>query len=68
MQEYKNGRIVVRFNEYLCGHAGECVRGLPLVFDPSRDPWIDVSAASPEAIADVIRRCPTGALECDPIK
>ncbi|MGZ8218138.1 (4Fe-4S)-binding protein [Methylomagnum sp.] len=48
MQEYKNNRIIVRFNEYLCGHAGECVRGLPVVFEPSKDPWIDVNAASPE--------------------
>jgi uncharacterized Fe-S cluster protein YjdI len=34
------------------------------VFDPSRDPWIDVNAASPEAIAEIVRRCPSGALSC----
>lgn len=68
MQEYKNDRIIVRFDEYLCGHAGECVGGLPGVFQPSKDPWIDVNAASPEEIAEVINRCPTGALSCDPVE
>jgi uncharacterized Fe-S cluster protein YjdI len=62
MQEFKNDRITLRFDASLCCHAGECVRGLPAVFDPSRDPWIDVNAASPEAIAEIARRCPSGAL------
>lgn len=64
MQEFKNDRITLRFDAALCSHAGECVRGLPAVFDPSRDPWIDVNAASPEAIAEIVRRCPSGALSC----
>lgn len=68
MQEFKNNRIIVRFDENVCRHAGECVRGLPAVFDPSKDPWIDVNAASAEEIAEVVRRCPSGALSCKPIE
>jgi uncharacterized Fe-S cluster protein YjdI len=66
MQEFKNNRITLRFDETRCCHAGECVLGLPAVFDPSKDPWIDVNAASVEEIAEVVRRCPSGALSCEP--
>lgn len=64
MQEFKNTKIVVRFDGNLCCHAGECVRGLPSVFDPAKEPWIDVDAASAEEIAAVVQRCPSGALSC----
>ncbi len=49
-----------------CRHYAECVRGLPEVFDPSRRPWIRADLAPPAAIAEVIRRCPTGALHYGP--
>jgi uncharacterized Fe-S cluster protein YjdI len=45
-----------------CRHYAECVRGLPQVFDPTRRPWIRADLADPNAIAEVVRRCPTGAL------
>ena len=32
MQEYKNDKLVVRYDPAICIHAGECVRGLPSVF------------------------------------
>jgi uncharacterized Fe-S cluster protein YjdI len=40
----------------------ECVRGLPQVFDPTRRPWIRADLADTQAVAEVARRCPTGAL------
>ena len=42
MQEYKNENVAVRYDPKICIHAGECVRGLPSVFDVSKKPWIDV--------------------------
>lgn len=62
MQEYKNNQVIVRFDPHVCVHAGECVRGLPKVFDVAREPWVDVGGATPEDIAEVIQRCPSGAL------
>lgn len=62
MQEYENAKLIVRFDPQVCIHAGACLRGLPAVFDASRDPWIDIDAAPAEAIADTIGRCPSGAL------
>ena len=59
---YEADNIVVEYDAARCIHVGECVRGLPAVFDPKRRPWIDPSAASPDAVAEVVRRCPTGAL------
>ncbi len=62
MQEYKNRQVIVRFDPHVCLHAGECVRGLPAVFDTSKEPWIDVDGASSEEIAEVVECCPSGAL------
>lgn len=59
---YESDGIVVEYDLKRCIHSAECVRGLPAVFDPGRVPWIDPSRAGTEEIADVVRRCPTGAL------
>jgi len=65
MQTYGNQRIVIRYDPQICCHAGECVRGLPQVFDISKQPWVNVDGADPESIAEVIQRCPSGALSCE---
>ena len=38
------------------------MRGLPNVFDPDVRPWIQPQNAAADAVAEVVRRCPTGAL------
>ena len=38
------------------------MRGLPAVFNPDARPWIQPENAPAEAVADVVRLCPTGAL------
>jgi uncharacterized Fe-S cluster protein YjdI len=62
MQESKNDKLVVRYDPAICIHAGECVRGLPSVFNLSRKPWIDVNGASAAAVIEQVTRCPSGAL------
>ena len=59
---YANDAIEVHWEPRLCIHTGNCVRGLPDVFEPSRRPWIEVAAAEADAIARTIETCPTGAL------
>lgn len=59
---YEGKRIEVSFDNDVCQHSGECVRGLPAVFDTSRRPWIDPDAAPPEQVAAQVERCPSGAL------
>lgn len=62
VRRYASEQIAVTFETRRCIHARECVRGLPEVFDSKRRPWILPSAANSDRIAEVIQRCPSGAL------
>ncbi|WP_051804366.1 (4Fe-4S)-binding protein [Streptomyces griseus] len=66
IKEYDGEGITVTFEPRRCLHAAECVHGLPEVFDLSRRPWILPDASVPERVAEVIRRCPSGALQYHP--
>jgi uncharacterized Fe-S cluster protein YjdI len=57
--------IAVSFDPAICIHAARCVAGAPEVFDPKARPWIRPENAEAAAIADVVQRCPTGALLYD---
>lgn len=63
MKEYKNDQIIVYWVPERCAHPGTCLRLLPEVFNLHRRPWVDINAASPEAIIQTIDRCPSGALQ-----
>jgi len=60
--EFQAPGITVSWSRLRCIHAAECVFGLPRVFQPGERPWVKADAATPDAIAAVIQRCPTGAL------
>lgn len=62
LREYEGSEITVRFDPKRCIHAAECIRGLGEVFDRHARPWISPDAAPAENVAEVVRRCPTGAL------
>jgi uncharacterized Fe-S cluster protein YjdI len=62
VKRYDGEQIEVTYDVRRCLHAAECVRGMPLVFDTAKRPWIAPDAGDAEALAAVIRRCPTGAL------
>lgn len=53
----------VTFEAAICEHAGECVRGLPEVFDTAKRPWIQPEHASLDEVETVIARCPSLALK-----
>ena len=60
---YTGTGITVYYDHDRCRHVAECVRALPRVFDTTRRPWILPDAeADKEFLAEVVRRCPTGAL------
>ncbi|MBO1332849.1 (4Fe-4S)-binding protein [Streptomyces sp. VRA16 Mangrove soil] len=59
---YPGRDIEVTFEARRCLHAAECVGGLPAVFDTARRPWITPEAADADQVAEVVRRCPSGAL------
>ncbi|MFF2509310.1 (4Fe-4S)-binding protein [Streptomyces sp. NPDC058067] len=60
---YEGKDVTVTFDGERCLHSAECVRGLPRVFDTARRPWIDPDGAPAAEVAEVIRRCPSGALQ-----
>jgi uncharacterized Fe-S cluster protein YjdI len=61
-REYPAEGVVVIWEPARCVHAAECVRGLPGVFDPERRPWIQTDGVAGAELAEVVRRCPSGAL------
>jgi uncharacterized Fe-S cluster protein YjdI len=54
--------ITVYYDGKRCRHFAECLRGLPTVFDGRARPWIQPANGDAEMVAEVVRRCPTGAL------
>ncbi|RKT07850.1 putative Fe-S cluster protein YjdI [Streptomyces sp. 3211.6] len=60
---YAGAGITVTYDAGRCLHAARCVGGLPEVFDSGRRPWIRPDGAAPERVAEVVRRCPSGALQ-----
>lgn len=61
-RSYGTDAIRVRWRSDRCIHSAICLDALPEVFDARRRPWVDVTAADADRIADTIRRCPTSAL------
>jgi len=59
---YRGRDIEVSFDLDLCIHVAECLRGEPRVFQLNRRPWIQPDAAGADDAAEVVRRCPSGAL------
>jgi uncharacterized Fe-S cluster protein YjdI len=63
VQHYETPGITVTFDPNLCIHSGNCVRGLPAVFDISRRRWIMPELADPDQVGKQVARCPSGALQ-----
>ena len=61
-REYSNGEITVVWDSKKCIHSGNCVRGLPAVFNPKERPWIKIEAADSESVGHQVDQCPTGAI------
>jgi uncharacterized Fe-S cluster protein YjdI len=59
---YQGSEITVYFDPQRCRHFAECLRGLPEAFNTRHRPWIAPDGASAALVAEVIRRCPSGAL------
>lgn len=61
-REYRNDEIVVSWEPEYCIHTANCLMGLPQVFNVGQRPWIEIDAADADDVAEVVMRCPTGAL------
>src|SRR5437879_5910129 len=59
---YRGRDVEVSFDLDICIHVGECLRGDPNVFKLRRRPWALPDEGSPDVVAEVVERCPSGAL------
>ena len=64
-KDYRSEDIDVTFDLGRCIHSAECIRSLPEVFDVEKRPWIQPDNSGPDTVAEVVTRCPTGALQFD---
>jgi len=60
---YRGRNIEVSFDLDQCVHIAECLRGDPAVFQLRRRPWVLPDEASADVVAQVVERCPSGALQ-----
>ncbi len=63
IHKYTGSQIEVTFEGKRCIHAAVCVRGLPHVFDKDKTPWIMPDQDTADRVAQIVLRCPTGALK-----
>lgn len=62
MKEYKQGTLIITWENTKCTHSAKCVKGLHNVFKPKEQPWIKVNVASDDEIIHQINQCPSKAL------
>jgi uncharacterized Fe-S cluster protein YjdI len=61
-KHYTNGEVTIVWKPAICQHSGNCVRGLPMVFNWARRPWIVAENATTEELVNQVKKCPSGAL------
>ena len=60
---YRGRDIEVSFDLDICIHVAECLRGNRDVFKLDRRPWVVPDLADADVVAEVVHRCPSGALQ-----
>ncbi len=68
MNDYKGNEVVIRYDETICTHSGNCVKGLPAVFNVNAKPWVNANGATVDALKKAIAQCPSGALSYQEIQ
>jgi uncharacterized Fe-S cluster protein YjdI len=65
VKSYPGKTITVHFEKDKCIHCGDCLQGLPAVFELGRKPWIRTDLATDEEITEQVSKCPSGALSVE---
>jgi uncharacterized Fe-S cluster protein YjdI len=61
-KKYTNGEVTIVWKPSQCMHSTICFKGLGVVFDPQKRPWITPERATTQQIIEQIKKCPSGAL------
>jgi CDGSH-type Zn-finger protein/uncharacterized Fe-S cluster protein YjdI len=64
--EWRGEPGAVTWDKRLCIHVGECTRAEGELFKKGRDPWCNPDLSDRADVAEVVVRCPTGALAFHP--
>ena len=67
VKKYSNGEVTIIWQPKLCRHSGNCVKGLPKVFDYQAHPWIKPENAGSEELITQVNLCPSGALSWEKV-
>jgi uncharacterized Fe-S cluster protein YjdI/CDGSH-type Zn-finger protein len=59
---YRGRDVEVSFDLDICIHIAECLRGHAGVFNLERRPWVLPDEADAGVVAEIVERCPSGAL------
>jgi len=59
---FKGDKIDVEWDQRLCIHIGECGQAKGDLFVADRQPWCQPDLAADNDVAEVVERCPTGAI------
>lgn len=59
---YAGANTDVKWDGALCIHVGECGRASGELFQAGRQPWCQPNVTDVDDVAEVVERCPTGAL------
>jgi uncharacterized Fe-S cluster protein YjdI len=61
-KEYTNGELTIVWKPKICIHSEVCVKALPQVYQPGKNPWISIESATTDELVTQIKKCPSGAL------
>jgi uncharacterized Fe-S cluster protein YjdI len=61
-KEYTNGELTIVWKPKICIHSEVCVKTLPRVYHPVKNPWIIIENATTDELISQIKKCPSGAL------
>ena len=70
-KRYSNREVTIIWKPSLCKHSKICwdkINGLPTVFNPMERPWIKPEGATTATIIEQVKKCPSGALNYEPVK
>jgi uncharacterized Fe-S cluster protein YjdI len=62
---FEGRKIDTTWDGRLCIHVQECTRAKGELFESGREPWCQPDLGEADYVAEVVRRCPTGALTYD---
>ena len=60
--DFPGKKVNTSWDGRLCIHVQECTRARGELFKSGRKPWGEPDRGEPDYLAEVVRRCPTGAL------